>query len=533
MSRPVLRRCAVYALLFPVAGCAVPEPEPVPAPRTMVMLVVDQFTPDLLARYDKHLTGGLRRLLDEGFHFRNAAHDHGVTETAPGHATLSTGVLPRTHGIVANDWYEFDSTGEPRLVYAVADSLASIVGIPERPGRSPGNLERSGMADWVLGADSGAHVVSVSKKDRAAISMAGRAPGHVYWLDADEGRYVTSTWYRQVVPRWLKDFNREARTRFLSDSVWYSTIPPGLEQAVPRGDKALFEGDGRHTTFPHRFELEGDPSSPAGFNEWIAERPMVDAATLELAMVAVRELGMGNDEVVDYLSVSLSQIDYVGHRYGPLSVEQFDTLLRLDRLLDTFLAFLDDSVGPGGWVLALSSDHGVQPIPEYQQEIGQLRGRVGGADFRAAARLVREAVEGAGDEDPAARAILAAEALEQLDFVADAVTEAELAGEPSADSLVRLQQNSYFPGRMPGPLHRYGVHLEIRLTPGTVEYSGGGTNHGSPYRHDRHVPLILLGAGVERGSSVERVGTVDAAPTLAALAGIPAPPDLAGRNLLP
>ena len=531
MSRPVLRRYAACVVLFLAAACAVPGPEP--HPRLMVMVVVDQLTPDLLVRYGEHFSGGLRRLLDEGFHFRNAAHDHGVTETAPGHATLSTGVLPRTHGIVANDWYEFDSVGEPTYVYAVADSLSPIVGIPGRPGRSPLNLKRAGLADWVLGADSGAHVVSVSKKDRAAISMAGGAPGHVYWLDAEQGRYVTSTWYRQEVPDWLEEFNREARTRFLSDSVWNSTIPPGLEQAVPRGDEAPYEGDGIHTTFPHRFALEGEPSSASGFNEWMAERPMVDAATLELAMTAVRKLGMGDDDVVDYLSVSLSQVDYVGHRYGPLSVEQFDTLLRLDRLLDTFLTFLDSRLGPGGWVLALSSDHGVQPVPEYQQGIGQPGGRVGRAELRAAARRVRDAVAGAGDAESTSAARLAAEALEQLDFVADAVTEAELAGEPSADSLIRLQQNSYYPGRMPGPLHRYGVHLEIRLAPGTVEYSGGGTNHGSPYWHDRHVPLILLGAGVKGGSSDERVRTVNVAPTLAALGRIPAPADLPGRNLLP
>ena len=530
MLRPSQRPLAALLLVLPAAGCGVPEPQD--GPRLMVMVVVDQLIPEQLERYDEHYSGGLRRLLDDGFRFDNAAHDHGVTETAAGHATLSTGVYPKTHGIVANDWYEFDAAGEARFVYAVADSLSPIAGIPERAGRSPRNLVRGGMADWVLDADSGAHVVSVSKKDRAAITMAGRAPGHVYWLDAEQGRYVTSTWYRQAVPDWVEDFNRDARTRILSDSIWHSTIPPGLERVVPRGDRAPYEADGVHTTFPHRFDEEGDASSPAGFNEWMAERPMVDAATLELAMAAVRELGMGDDGVVDYLSVSLSQVDYVGHRYGPYSVEQFDTLLRLDRLLGEFFAFLDDAIGAGGWVLGFSADHGVQPVPEYLQELGQPGGRVGGRDFRAAARLVREALPDAAGAMSGPEQERIAEVLEALDFVADAVTQAELAGAPSADSLIRLQQNSHFAGRMPGPLHRYGVHLEIRLTPGTVEYTGGGTNHGSPYRHDRHVPLIFLGAGVQPGSSSAPVRTVDVAPTLAALAGIPAPADLAGRDLL-
>ena len=529
MLRAIQRLPAAFLLLVLPAGCGVGESRD--SPRLMVVVVVDQLIPDLLERYDAHFSGGLRTLRDQGFRFDNAVHEHGVTETAPGHATLSTGVFPKTHAIVANDWFEFDATGEPTYVYAVADSLASIVGIPERPGRSPRNLERGGMADWVLNADSGAHVVSVSKKDRAAITMAGKAPGHVYWLDAEQGRYVTSTWYRPALPDWLEDFNRDARTRHLSDSVWHSTIPAGLERVVPRGDHAPYEADGIHTTFPHRFDQEADESSPEEFNEWMAERPMVDAATMALAMTAVRELGLGDDDIVDYLSVSLSQVDYVGHRYGPHSVEQFDTLLRLDRLLGELLAFLDDEIGAGGWVLALSADHGVQPVPEYQQELGQPGGRVGGRDFRAAARLVREALPDAAGSVSGPEQERIAQVLEELDFVADAVTQAELAGEPSADSLIRLQQNSYFAGRMPGPMHRYGVHLEIRLTPGTVEYTGGGTNHGSPYLHDRHVPLVFLGAGVQPGRSDLRVHSVDVAPTLAALAGIPAPADLAGRDL--
>ena len=530
MLRPIQRLLVALLLLLPLAGCGIPESQD--RPRLMVMVVVDQLIPDLLERYDERYSGGLRRLLDEGFRFDDAAHDHGVTETAAGHATLSTGVYPKTHGIVANDWYEFDASGERRFVYAVADSLSPIVGIPERSGRSPANLQRGGMADWVLDADSGAHVVSVSKKDRAAITMAGTAPGHVYWLDADQGRYVTSSWYRQALPDWVEAFNRDARARLLSDSVWQSTIPAGLERLVPRGDRAPYEADGVHTTFPHRFEQEGDTSSPTGLNEWMAERPMVDAATLALAMTAVRELGMGNDDIVDYLSVSLSQVDYVGHRYGPFSVEQFDTLLRLDRLLGEFFAFLDEAIGSGGWVLGFSADHGVQPVPEYLQELGQPGGRVGGADFFAVARLVRDAVGDAAGAVSGPDQERIAEVLEEVDFVADAMTQAELAGEPSADSLIRLQQNSYFAGRMPGPLHRYGIHLEIRLTHGTVEYTGGGTNHGSPYWHDRHVPLIFLGAEVQPGRSSQRVRTVDVAPTLAALAGIPAPEDLAGRDLL-
>ena len=165
MSCPMLRSWLALSVLVLSAGCGGSASDE--NPRVMVMLVVDQLSPETLLRYDPHFSGGLRRLLDQGFHFRNAAHNHGVTETAPGHATISTGVLPSTHGVVANDWYEFDDAGEITYVYAVADSLSPIVGLPGRSGRSPRNLRRGGLADWVLAADSGAHVVSVSKKDRA------------------------------------------------------------------------------------------------------------------------------------------------------------------------------------------------------------------------------------------------------------------------------------------------------------------------------------------------------------------------------
>ena len=214
-------------LLLLAAGCANPEPQD--GPRLMVMLVVDQLIPEQLDRYDEHYSGGLRRLLDDGFRYDDAAHDHGVTETAAGHATLSTGVYPKTHGIVANDWYEFDAAGEARFVYAVADSLSSIVGIPERVGtlapqpgarrhgrlgpgrrfRSPRGLglqERPG-GDHDGGNGAGARLLARCRTGALRDLQLVPAVG---------------------TPAWVEDFNRDARTRLLSDSVWQSTIPRGL-----------------------------------------------------------------------------------------------------------------------------------------------------------------------------------------------------------------------------------------------------------------------------------------------------------------
>ena len=526
-----VRSASLLLLLLTGSACAsVAQDE---SPRLMVMVVVDQLPTALLDRYDEHFTSGLRRLRDDGFRFTNGTHEHSVTETAAGHATIATGMFPRKHGIVSNNWYEFPD-GEVRNVYAVEDTLSRIVGLPMQPGRSPSNLNRGGMADWVLAADSGALVVSVSKKDRAAITMAGQAPGHVYWLDANDGRYVTSVWYRERYPGWVERFNREARVQFFADSVWTSTIPPGLEAAAPRADSVVYEGDRVHTTFPHQFVLESIGASPVDFNLWISETPVVDQATVALATTAARELEIGQDDIVDYLSVSLSQTDYVGHAYGPLSVEQLDNLLRMDRVLGEFLSFLDEYVGSGRWVLGMSSDHGVLAVPEYLQETGQTARRIGRDELTTAVNAGQLAMRLGASQGPEVAAERAAEALEDLDFIADVMPEAELAGPPSDDAFVRLQQNSYFPGRHPGLLNRYGVPVEVRYTKGTLLYPGGaGTTHGSAYEYDRQVPIVFLGAGVSAGTSEARARTVDVAPTLAGLAGIPVPLDLDGRSILP
>ena len=341
---------------------------------------------------------------------------------------------------------------------------------------------------------------------------------------------MTSSWYRQAIPTGSEDFNRDARTRLLSDSIWHSTIPAGLEGVVPRGDRAPYEADGVHTTFPHRFDQEGDTSSPTGFNEWMAERPMVDAATMALAMTAVRELGMGDDDIVDYLSVSLSQVDYVGHRYGPLSVEQFDTLLAPRPAARRVLRL------PGQRDRFSRMGAGVQRRPRrtagalIPAGTGTAGGRVGGRDFRAPPGSCGTR-SGTRREPCRARSQeRIAEVLEELDFVADAVTQAELAGEPLRRFADPAAAELPFRRRMPGPLHRYGVHLEIRLTPGTVEYTGGGPTTD---RRTGTTPRAadLPGGGGRPGPFGPARAHRGRGPHLAALAGIPAPEDLAGRDL--
>lgn len=496
-------------------------------PSLVVVVVVDQLRADLLERYDSLYTGGFRRLLDQGRVYTRAVHEHAATETAPGHATLSTGVFPSRHGIVGNEWEE-RTDGGWRTVYAAEDRGERIVGMPAQEGRSPRGLLRDGLADWLVAADSAAHIVSVSAKDRSAIMLAAGTRGHVYWFADAGGRFVTSTYYRSAYPEWVERFHDEWLDRVMADSVWESTIPAAAA-ALTRRDTVPYEGGGTHTFFPHRFSEEAAGATATDFFRWFARTPFLDAATLAFARAAVEALELGSDRATDLLAVNVSQTDRVGHSYGPLSREQLDNLLRLDRGLGEFFSFLDRAVGEDRYVLALSADHGVLTTPEYLQELGQPGRRVGPAEFGPA---LDAAARAAADGDSAGAADRAAAALERFDFVADAVTLRELAGGEPADSFIALFQRSYYPGRAPLPVGRYGV--DVRLTEGAlVSRVPAGTSHGSPYLYDRHVPVIFLGPGVTPGRSAERIRTVDVAPTLARLAGVPSPADLDGRALVP
>ncbi len=526
-------RRAVLAFALPlllgsgatVAACARGGEEPRPA--LVVVVSVDQLRADLLDRYDSLFTGGFRRLLDGGYRFTNAVHDHSATETAVGHATLATGVFPSRHGIVANTWIEAADTGW-RAVYAAEDTLALILGHPAMEGRSPANLLRGGIADWIAAADSAALVVSVSKKDRAAIGLAGKSRGYVFWLSDNEGQFVTSSYYMDRYPGWVERFNREVAPRLLGDTVWTSSVPEEA-RSWSRPDTAAYEGDGEHTYFPHRFSEEGG-RGPWAQRRWAARTPMPDAAVEAFAETAVRELGLGADEVTDYLALSFSQTDYVGHGYGPLSREQLDNLLRLDRTLGRLLTFLDQAVGPGRWVLALSADHGVLTIPEALREEGVEARRASRQDLLALRNLFRALQAEPGD--PAEKARKAVERLRALPFVAEALTFEELTTRTDLDSLAVFRRNSHRPGRWIGRYGSQGIPVAFWFRENYLASPyPTGTSHGSPYYYDRHVPLVFYGAGVEPGVSADRVRTVDLAPTLATLAGVEAPPDLDGRSL--
>ncbi|NIN70688.1 MAG: hypothetical protein GTO46_01890 [Gemmatimonadetes bacterium] len=523
-----LLRIAVCGLLLASCGGPLKGQRGESAVRLIVLISVDQLPQYLLERYETLYSGGLRRLLDQGRSYTQAVHDHALTVTAPGHATLVTGMVPARHGIVYNEWYE--RVGEEwRYIHSVDDSGEQVVGFPHLVGTSPRKLEVTALPDWLTTTDPDARVFTASGKARAAVLTAGKTRGHAYWFENDVGRFVTSTYYRDVDPDWVDRFHEDVLSQFFSDSTWELTVPEAVRR-LARTDSAEFEYRGAHTTFPHSYRYEVDEEElddPEEYYSWWDHTPELDRAIIAFAEAAVNELSLGRRGSVDFLALGLSQLDRIGHRFGPFSLEQLDAILRLDRALGEFFEFLDSRVGEGRYVAGLSSDHGVLPIPEYPDELGLSKRRITRDEWRAARGAAENAMASRSHSTAGEAAMV--EALERVDFIADVMTLEELASGASADSFVALYQRSYYPGRLPSSLARQG--LAVRLVEG-AHSSSDATTHGTPYYYDRQVPLIFMGPGLPAGSSDEAVRTADMAPTLAALAGIPYPDDLDGRSLV-
>jgi predicted AlkP superfamily pyrophosphatase or phosphodiesterase len=411
-------------------------------------------------------------------------------------------------------------------VYNVEDEDSPILGYPEFYGRSPRNSYREGLADWTLNRDDDARVVSISLKDRAAIGLSSKAKGDVFWILLDDGQFATSEFYFDDYPKWIERFNEDVMPGLYADTIWESEIPEHLEY-LSRPDTSRAEHDGIHSYFPHLARAEMTSDGDPAWMEWRSElSPFPDRAVLTLAREAVRERRLGQREEVDYLGISLSQTDKIGHRYGPMSREQLDNLIRLDRELEVFSRFLDETVEEDRWVMAFSSDHGTSDVQEYLPEPVP---RFGAEMQSRLNEALREAVSGGGAaEDVRSRMV---RRFKELEFVEDAWSVRELQSGSPADSFAVLYRNSLSTERFWGLLGRY--QIQVRWIPGLKPGYLRGTNHESPYYSDRWVPLIFYGAGVPAGSTDRPVASVDVAPTLAALAGIAVPNDLDGVALLP
>ena len=493
-------------------------------PALVVVIAVDQLRADLLDRYATAFTGGFRRLHDRGRWFTHTLVDHAITVSHPGHATLATGMHPSHHGIVDAAFYAGPPGGRV-FTDAVEDKGAPIVGQPKLGGASPRQFLATTLSEWIAGASPQARVVALGSGRFSSLLHAGRAKGDVYWYDGEAGRYVTSSYYRLDDAPWVKRFNTETLPALIDASLSWTEATPEPLRALAGPDDARWEADHQHVTFPHTLaqlaskEQLDDPRVKAG---WFAAMPMLDGATLALAAAGVDALQLGRRGATDYLGIVPSQVDDIGHWYGPSSREQLDNLIRLDRALGDLFDHLDARVGKDRWLVALSADHGIPDVPEERVARGEKARRVGMKDYSGVLQRVKVERE-RGAQDPAALAEAVARIVEVPDFVADAMTPKDLFEGVAADSYVELYRHSARPDRLPRyPLFDFETGrsivaesgVAVRLVEGAMPDLDPAV-HGSPYLYDRSVPLVFMGPGIAPGRSGEPTRTVDLAPTLA------------------
>ena len=524
--------------VFSVAACLASgcgrEPAATPpddAPRLVLLMVVDQLGGDHLARFDTAFEGGFRRLLDEGVSFSEAHHAHAKTLTAPGHATVATGCHPSSHGIVSNYWID-RATGDE--VYSVGD---------ERHERAPTRLECSTLGDWIKDRYPASRVFSLGGKDRSAILLAGRRADGAYWYDWD-GTFTSSSYYPESEPPWLEELNAEGFLGSKFGEVW-NALPFEPEVLAGMGiveyDLGPLEED-----FPH--PIGGRSLAPGEyyFND-VFESPWMDEYILQLARGLITTEELGQDRFPDLLAIAFSPSDYVGHGHGPDSREFFDILVRLDRQLGSFFEWLDATVAMDNVAIVLTSDHGSVPVPEIRIEQGLPGGRVGVDEISCMQRVDRALDQEFGAARwfengpffaplPANSAVSEKErrqrvrslveacpSVSRVWFAEDLGSESIGDGGEGADEMQPRFARSFFAGRSPDLLVQWDeYHLGS---------AGSASSHGTPYRYDTHVPLILWRAGMTPATRTTPVRTVDIAPTLADWVGVKPPRDIAGRSL--
>ena len=509
-------------------------------PKLVVLLVVDQMRADYVDKFGPQWTGGLRRLLDEGAWFREAAYRYMSTVTCVGHSSIATGSLPRTHGVVANDLWDSE-TGKSANCVADPDTTLVSYGRPVAGTATSTRRLRVPTFSDELRAQSSApsRIVALSVKDYTATTLGGRRADAVVWVAPAAGTLMTSSAFTSRPVPWVADFLKSHPIEADFGRAWTRLLP---DSSYLYADDA--EGERTPTgwtrTFPHVVKGASTVPDEDFYNLWI-ESPYSDVFLEKLAEASIDAMKLGRGAGTDYLAVSFSALDFVGHDFGPRSHEVQDVLARLDRTLASLIAHLDTAVGRDRYVLALTADHGVSPVPEQMTSFGLDAGRIVTPDLVARIENALEPFLGPGRKvarvtyedlffepgvyqklqaSPAAMRA-AVDAARSMPGVARVFTADELTGSrgTAGGEVERETAASFFPGRsgdlivIPRPYYQFASTASRR----------SGTTHGSPYWYDRRVPIFLFGHAIRKGQYLTTAEPIDIAPTLAFLCGMTLP----------
>jgi len=514
-------------------------------PRLIIGIVVDQMRYDYLYRfYDQYSENGFKRLMREGMSFTYAQYNYIPTYTGPGHASIYTGSVPYYHGIISNDWYDKSAK---KTIYCVKDSDVKTVGVDNNSGQmSPKNLLSATISDQLRMSNNGhSRVFSISIKDRASIIPGGKMANAAYWYDGKSGNFISSTWYMKDLPAWVNRFNDQKLPSILMNSGWNLEKAKNYQTSLPDegpGEVDVFR-EGK-TTFPHQFNNLND----SAMRELIKTTPFGNELLTNFFNYLLENEKTGQGEFCDFIAVSFSSTDYVGHAYGPNSVEIMDTYLKLDKQISKMLDTLDKTLGKGNYLLFLTADHGVKPNSAYLDANRIPSGRVILKNMKLqiaeycksqfGSPFVIEAVQDnqvylnhplidslnlnikdisnkvagfMGVKFPSIRSIL---------------TKETLLSQTPARAMNSFIINGY------NVVRSGDISFELIQNYITSESRDEGTTHESSYNYDTHVPLIFFGWHIKPGESNQQVFIEDIAPTVTNLIHIQEPETTIGVPLI-
>lgn len=524
-------------------------------PKLVVLIVVDQLRGDLVTRFEREFSqDGFRRLEAGGALFVNAHYSYASSETAPGHASVGTGRIPRYHGIVANKWFPEDAG--PNGVHAVADPQSRPV--PQLPqsttvGASPWQLIGPGLGDQLKLSDRRSRVFSVALKDRAAIFMAGKRPNAAFWWDLSTGQFISSTWYCDSLPEYVKAFNVDRPGNRWAGKKWELLLPEANYDGCHPFDPTWMSHPAFGPTFPHALPTF-NPEKPRDYYFALWCTPFGNELVIDLAERILKSEQLGCGQAVDMLCIGLSSNDLVGHYFGPDSIETKDMTVQTDRQLARLLKSIDETVGLKRCLIALTGDHGASSTPLLSQKLG-----LGGGIFDIPAvearlndqlqsffptprfgdpphqivvsldmpwcylnrRLMATLSESTRQQ--AMQRVVAV--LKEYEGVSDVYLATDLSGPmPSKD-----EQSRYLAWRCCKP-GRSGDFF-VQLAPFWYKTDDKISGHDCGTNQDRHVPIYIYGPRIRPGRYFTEADPCDIAPTLAALLGVEAPLNATGRVL--
>ena len=511
-------------------------------PKLVVGIVVDQMRYDYISRFwNGYSEGGFKRLVKDGFNFKNNHYNYAPTSTGPGHASVYTGTTPASHGIIGNDWYDKEIGAS---VYCAADNTYASVGTTSAAGQmSPKQLLTTTISDQLkLHTQSRSKVIAIALKDRGAVLPGGHTADAAYWFHGkEEGSWISSTFYMEALPSWVTQFNSKVPQQYKKP---WDLLKSEKAYTQSGSDKNNYEGTYRGETaavFPHDLVSLWEAN---GAYDILKATAYGNSLTADFALAALKGENLGRGVDTDFLAVSFSSTDYVGHQFGVNSREIEDTYYRLDLDLERLLKALDAQVGPGNYSLFLTADHAAVQVPTYLKDLKIPSGYFDSKVFKE--KLNAYVADHFGSEDLIEnisnyQVFLNRDLAAQLDINLREIQE-DLAQFILQDSAV---ERTYTAHQMWGGEYTKGIPYILQngyntkrsgdvlfvLKPAVISYSRTGSTHGSPQIYDTHTPLLFYGKGFKRGASYERSEIPDIAPTVAAMLGIAFPNGTTGKPL--